>query len=234
MTVPYTIDQLQELVNLNTVHQAAVAPLLAFYNWVKQTWQICEIAKVRSAMGLDLRRPSDRLALAQEAARRELDFQRALPPAPQPQALPSVTSATSAQVVAEEWALRLRQWEEFSRLLLLGRILAAPQKTNGTEHSESFRCFGSPVTLEQLKERRKYLLKAAHPDQSGLPDAQVRFSFIKEMVDGAIQNWERVNPVNRISQQEYAGRMGYKLPNGWTPESFWLPAKALMEGSAGG
>jgi hypothetical protein len=31
----------------------------------------------------------------------------------------------------------------------------------------------------------------------------------------------------------YARRLSYKLPNGWTPESFWLPARALMESGNG-
>jgi hypothetical protein len=230
----YSVEQLEDLISLNPFHQIAVRPLLNFYAWVRQTWQLCEIARVQKALGLDLRRPLNKLKLAQEIARLELEQQRALPAAPQPQQLPSVTRATPAQVVAEEWASRLRQWENFSRLLLLGRILAGIEKTNGTEHSDSFRCCGSPVTLEELKARRKYLLAAAHPDRSGLPDAEVRFQFVKVLVDGAIQNWERVNPVNQISPQEYARRMGYKLPNGWTPESFWLPARALMESGNGG
>jgi hypothetical protein len=225
----YSVEQLEELVLLNPYHQAAIAPLLSFYQWLRQTWQSCEIVKVRESLGLDLRRRSDKLVLAQSIAERELEHQRSLPAAPQLQALPPFTRAIPTQSVAEEWALRLRQWENFSRLLLLGRILAAPATTNGTEHSESFRCMGSPVTLEQLKSRRKSLLAASHPDHSGLPDAEVRFGFMKAIVDTSIQNWDQVHPINKISPQEYARRLSYKLPNGWTPESFWLPAKALIE-----
>jgi len=74
--------------------------------------------------------------------------------------------------------------------------------TNGIEHSDIFRLFGSPLCIEDLKANYKKLAKECHPDiASGSEDLMARVSGLYKML---LETWDKYNPSNlAIEDQDF-------------------------------
>lgn len=117
---------------------------------------------------------------------------------------------------------KLKEYENFCRFLLVGKILPKPVKTNGIECSPLFKIFKGVYTLDNLNIVYKELLQKWHPDLSchSPHESSERFDYIRKAYHLIINNWNSFNPKNLEIPSSRVNRLkSQKLK--WTPDSFW-------------
>lgn len=92
----------------------------------------------------------------------------------------------------------LRNYEQFCRYLLVGKIFAQPEPTNGIEKSPLMSIFNSPLTLNDLHREYKQLRIKHHPDISPFPEvkASAIFFWLKKAYQTLTQSWDKFDPYN--------------------------------------
>ena len=116
----------------------------------------------------------------------------------------------------------LKEYEDFTRLLLVGRIFAEPPKLNGLEKAPLLQVFGSPTTLDQLHSNFKILRSKHHPDNSPFQaqEAADRFVWLKKAYLMLCDNWVRFSPTNSEIPSDRIEKLKAQQLR-WKPESFW-------------
>lgn len=127
-----------------------------------------------------------------------------------------------AQDQIHQYWEKLREYENFCRLLLLGKILPKPSTTNGLESSPIFQIFEGSTSLDELHKSYKKLLQRWHPDLSSMSpkEAAERFDYIKKAYNLLVNNWNSFNPQSLdIPTSRIKKLKSQQLQ--WSPESFW-------------
>ncbi|MFB6276089.1 MAG: J domain-containing protein, partial [Halothece sp.] len=103
-----------------------------------------------------------------------------------------------AQAEAAQAKQQLREFEQFTQLLLLGKIFHQPAELNGLQDAPLLKVFGSPTTLDKLHENFRTLRAKHHPDQSPFQaqEATDRFNWLKQAYSMLVENWVRFSPTN--------------------------------------
>lgn len=116
----------------------------------------------------------------------------------------------------------LREYENFCRLLLVGKILPKPVETNGLENSPLLRVFGGARSLQEVHRAYRELRKAWHPDISPFSEKESndRFYWLKKAYQMLTENWSKYDPQNLdIPPHRVNKLLSQQLI--WSPESFW-------------
>ena len=116
----------------------------------------------------------------------------------------------------------LKEYEEFTRLLLVGKILPKPLVTNGLEDSPLLQVFGKARSLQEVQNAYKELRKLWHPDISpfGESETNARFDWLKKAYTTLVNNWSRFDPQNMDIPVERIEKLKAQQLR-WKPESFW-------------
>ncbi|MGF1485924.1 MAG: hypothetical protein ACFBSE_02305 [Prochloraceae cyanobacterium] len=130
------------------------------------------------------------------------------------------------------------------------RLLPAGPPLNGVQDSPMMKLVGSPTTVTELEHNYRILEKKwldritqyneeikqlLLGEESGKywnqdtidlyskkkRDAIDRYKLIKSTYKLLATNWDLLKPTIPINDEEYSRRMNAKIPNGWTPASFW-------------
>mgnify|MGYP006432722775 CR=1 FL=1 len=123
---------------------------------------------------------------------------------------------------ATRYQQQLREFEEFTKLLLVGRIFPAPVTTNGLEEAPLLQVFGGARSLQEVQSAYKELRKAWHPDISPFSESETnaRFDWLKKAYTTLVNNWSRFDPQNSQIPSERIEKLKAQKLN-WSPESFW-------------
>ena len=127
-----------------------------------------------------------------------------------------------ATAKADHYRQQLREFEEFTKLLLVGRIFAEPPKLNGLEKAPLLQVFGSPTTLDKLHHNFKILRAKHHPDSSPYQaqEAADRFIWLKKAYLMLCDNWVRFSPTNSEIPADRIEKLKSQRLR-WDAESFW-------------
>ena len=116
----------------------------------------------------------------------------------------------------------LKEYEEFTRLLLVGRIFPAPIVTNGLEEAPLLQVFGGARSLSEVHQAYKELRKAWHPDISpfGESETNARFHWLKQAYTTLVNNWSRFDPQNEQIPADRIEKLKAQELR-WDAGSFW-------------
>ena len=145
-------------------------------------------------------------------------------PEPEPQTIEEVEEETidTLREERDRYYQQLKEFEEFTQFLLLGKIFPAPITTNGLENAPLLQVFGGARSLQTLHCGYQKLLKLWHPDLCSYApkEAQERFSFLRKAYVVIVNNWSSFNPQNMsIPQSRIDKLMNQELK--WKPETWW-------------
>jgi hypothetical protein len=127
-----------------------------------------------------------------------------------------------AQAEANRYYEQLKQYEQFCRFLLIGKILPAPLETNGLEDAPLLQVFGGARSLSEVHQAYRELRKAWHPDISPFSESETnqRFDWLKKAYTTLVNNWSRFDPQNMDIPSDRVSKLQNQQLS-WNPESFW-------------
>ena len=127
-----------------------------------------------------------------------------------------------ATAQARRYHQQLREFEEFTKLLLVGRIFAEPPKLNGLEEAPLLQVFGGARSLSEVHQAYRELRKAWHPDISpfGESETNARFDWLKKAYTTLVNNWSRFDPQNEQIPADRIEKLKAQQLR-WEADSFW-------------
>lgn len=224
-------EQLQSAIAQSPYTKSAIESFLQFYKSAKGCLDNRIFSEIRQSIEsligspLNLRKSLDRAKLGRFVAIAELTHRRALPTNVKPLYLLGESPEEQYQEPSpqeETLSKSLRQYEQFCRLLLVGKILPAPVETNGLEDAPLLKVFWGARSLQEVHTAYKELRKKWHPDISPFSESETnaRFHWLKQAYKLLTENWSRFDPQNpEIPRSRIEKLKAQKLQ--WKPESFW-------------
>lgn len=242
----FTTQKLRRVMENNPLSKSSISFFLEVYHSSKNyldisifnqiRYRIEEIAEVK----FNLRKRLDKAKMGRFIVWGELTHRKSLPHNLQPITILRLEEPFSQDVKEElnqqkektqsgnmkeslnTYWQKLREYENFCRFLLVGRILPKPVKTNGIECSPLFRIFKGAYTLDQLNSIYKQLLQKWHPDLSSHSpnESRERFDYIQKAYFLIINNWNTFNPQNLDIPLSRINRLQAQILK-WSPSSFW-------------
>lgn len=127
-----------------------------------------------------------------------------------------------AKQEAARYVQQLKEYEQFCRFLLVGRILPVPIETNGLEQAPLLQVFGGARSLSEVHQAYRELRKAWHPDISPFSESETnqRFDWLKKAYTTLVNNWSRFDPQNMEIPRDRVQKLQSQTLT-WEPESFW-------------
>ena len=180
--------------------------------------------------------PVDKLVIPFEEYQEQPPTKPEPEPEPEPQPIPQEeTIATvreerdQANDRANRYHQMLKEYEEFTRLLLVGRIFPAPLTTNGLEETPLLQVFAGARSLQEVHQAYRELRKLWHPDISPFSPKETndRFDWLKKAYTTLVDNWSRFDPQNMAIPVDRIKKLKAQQLK-WEAHSFWYENQGLQ------